>query len=71
MIWRVESDLVAMVRKRGLETFEFLCVYSVFVQVVPINSCLYEEWVFIFIGSIRRDHYYTFTFVSYQGSHYC
>jgi hypothetical protein len=71
MIWRVESDLVAMVRKRGLETFEFLCVYSVFVQVVPINSCLYEEWVFIFIGSIRRDHYYTFTVVSYQGSHYC
>jgi hypothetical protein len=46
MIWRVESDLVAMVRERGLETL-FLCGYSVFVQVVPINSCLYKEWVFL------------------------
>ena len=28
MIWRVESDLVAMYRERGLETFEFLCGHS-------------------------------------------
>jgi hypothetical protein len=69
MIWRVESDLVAMVRERGLETFEFLCGYSVFIQVVPINSCLYKEWVFILIGSTQRDHY-TFTVVSYRGCHY-
>lgn len=45
MIWLVESELVAMVRERGLESFEFLCGNSVFVLVVPINSCLYEEWV--------------------------
>jgi hypothetical protein len=70
MIWQVESDLFAMVRDRGLETFEFLCWYvCVFVQVVPINSCLYEEWVFILIGSTRWDHY-TFTVVSYRGNHY-
>jgi hypothetical protein len=68
-LWWVKSDLVMMVRERGLETFEFLCGYSVFVQVVPINSCLYKEWVFILIGSTRWDHY-TFTVVSYQGSHY-
>ena len=69
MIWRVESDLVAMFREHGLETFEFLCGYSVSVQVAPINSCLYEEWVFILIGSTLRDHY-IFTDVSYRGSHY-
>ena len=69
MIWWGERDLVAMVRDRGLETFEFLCGYSVFVQVVPINSYLYEESVFILISSTRRDHY-TFTVVSYRGSHY-
>lgn len=45
MIWLVESALGAMVRERGLESFEFLCGNSVFVLVVPINSCLYEEWV--------------------------
>jgi hypothetical protein len=39
----ISSDLVAMVSERGLETFEFLCRYSVFIQVVPINSCLYKE----------------------------
>jgi hypothetical protein len=46
----------------------FACGYSVFVQVIPINSCLYEEWVLILIGFTRRDHY-TFTVVSYRGSH--
>jgi hypothetical protein len=39
----IQSDLVAMVHELGLETFKFLCRYSVFVQVVPINRCLYEE----------------------------
>jgi hypothetical protein len=36
---------------------------------VQIKSCLYKEWVIILIGSTRRDHY-TFTVVSYRGSHY-
>ena len=65
----MESDLVTKYRKHGLETFEFLCGHSVFVQVVPINSCPYKEWVFSLIGSTRRDRY-AFTIVSYRGSHY-
>jgi hypothetical protein len=54
-IWRVESDLVAMYRERGLETFEFLCGYSVFVQVVPINSCPYMQRMSVYIDQFYSE----------------
>jgi hypothetical protein len=40
----VEGQVPAMLPDRAdMRLSSFACGYSVFVQVIPINSCLYEE----------------------------